>query len=67
MAAVRSSGSGPRKVAARAEGRELVAGTTVNIEFDDGRVSVSAGCNIVFGPYDVTDGTWPGPVRQDRR
>ncbi|RYP82205.1 META domain-containing protein [Nocardioides guangzhouensis] len=46
------------------EGHELVEGTTVRIEFEDGSMAVSAGCNTLFGPYDVTDGVlkWSGPA-----
>lgn len=46
------------------EGHELVEGTTVQIEFEDGSMAVSAGCNTQFGPYDVTDGVlmWTGPA-----
>jgi heat shock protein HslJ len=41
-----------------------VEGTTVRIEFEDGSMAVSAGCNTQFGPYDVTDGVlmWTGPA-----
>ena len=46
------------------EGHELVEGTTVRIEFENGSMAVSAGCNTLFGPYDVTDGVlaWSGPA-----
>ena len=46
------------------EGHELVEGTTVQVEFEDGSMAVSAGCNTQFGPYDVTDGVlmWTGPA-----
>jgi heat shock protein HslJ len=38
------------------EGRELVAGTSVEVGFEGGTMSVWAGCNTVFGPFEV-DGT----------
>jgi heat shock protein HslJ len=44
------------------EGHDLVEGSTIELGFEDGTMSVSAGCNTMFGPYDVTDGTlaWTG-------
>lgn len=38
-------------------GRELVAGTVVRLAFEDGVMSASAGCNTMFGAYDVSGGT----------
>jgi heat shock protein HslJ len=35
------------------EGRALVAGSTVRFTFQDGGVSVSAGCNSMGGPYRI--------------
>lgn len=35
---------------------ELVDGSRVRMSFDDGRVSVQAGCNTLFGGYRVEDG-----------
>lgn len=42
-------------------GHELVDGTAVHLGFDAGTMSASAGCNTLFGAYDVTDGVlrWP--------
>ena len=44
------------------EGHELVPGAPVRVSFEDDTMSVSAGCNTMFGAYDVTDGTlaWSG-------
>ena len=36
-----------------AEGRALVAGSTVRLAFEDGQVSASAGCNSMGGPYRI--------------
>lgn len=43
-------------------GHDLVADTTIELGFDDGSMSASAGCNSMFGAYAVTDGTlaWTG-------
>lgn len=38
------------------EGRELVAGTTLTLSFDDGTLSANAGCNTMNGPYEVDEG-----------
>lgn len=35
------------------DGRSLVAGPVVRISFQDGRVSASAGCNTMSGPYHI--------------
>jgi heat shock protein HslJ len=40
-----------------AEGRELVEGTPIVLEFEQRRLEVRAGCNIVTSGYDVDDGT----------
>ena len=44
------------------EGHELVPGEPVRVSFEGDTMSVSAGCNTMFGAYDVTDGTlaWSG-------
>lgn len=44
------------------EGHDLVADTTIELGFDDGSMSASAGCNSMFGAYALTDGTlaWTG-------
>lgn len=39
-----------------AEGREIVAGTTISFRFEDGRVGIQAGCNQLSGAYELTDG-----------
>ena len=38
------------------EGAELAEGTTVEVGFEDETMSVNAGCNTTFGPFEV-DGT----------
>ncbi|MGF9762261.1 META domain-containing protein [Microvirga sp. 0TCS3.31] len=38
------------------EGAELVEGTTIEVGFEDDTMSVNAGCNTMFGPFEV-DGT----------
>ena len=43
-------------VAEEATGRELVAGSTLTMTFEDGRLGVNAGCNQMSGAYEV-DGT----------
>lgn len=44
------------------EGRELVPGSTIEMRFDDDSMSVWAGCNNLFGAYEVDDTTlaWSG-------
>jgi len=37
-------------------GHSLVPGSTVRLDFADGRIGASAGCNHLSGPYTVTDG-----------
>ena len=46
----------------RVEGHELVPGEPVRVGFEGDTMSVSAGCNTMFGAYDVTDGllAWSG-------
>lgn len=39
-----------------AQGYTQVAGTTLRVSFDDGQLSLSAGCNTVFGAYSLCDG-----------
>lgn len=43
-------------------GREIVAGTTVRLAFEDDTMSASAGCNTLFGAYVEDDGVlrWSG-------
>lgn len=43
-------------VSTSVEGAELVEGTTVEVGFEDDTMSVSAGCNTLFGPFEL-DGT----------
>lgn len=38
-------------------GHELVTGTDVRLTFEAGTMSAAAGCNTMFGPFDVTSGT----------
>lgn len=47
-------------VSTSVEGNELVEGTRVSIDFEDGRLAMNAGCNTSFGAYSVTDGTLTG-------
>jgi heat shock protein HslJ len=44
------------------EGHELVPGEPVRLVFDGDTMSVSAGCNTLFGEYQLTDGAlaWAG-------
>ena len=37
------------------EGHDLVAGSTIEMSFEDGSMSVNAGCNTIFGAYEVTE------------
>ena len=47
------------------EGQELVADTRVSIAFEDGNLSMNAGCNTSFGAYSVADGVLTaGPLAQ---
>jgi heat shock protein HslJ len=45
-------------------GRDLVAGSTIRLTFEDGRLSVNADCNTMGGPFEVDDGTlrWTSEV-----
>jgi heat shock protein HslJ len=36
-------------------GYDLVADTTIRLTFEDGNLSVNAGCNTMFAPYELTD------------
>ncbi|CAN5648131.1 hypothetical protein BH10ACT3_BH10ACT3_11360 [soil metagenome] len=40
-----------------ADGRQLVAGSTVTLAFADGRLAVTAGCNTISGAYTTDGGT----------
>lgn len=40
----------------RVSGRTLVEGTAVVLAFDDGRLTVGAGCNTMSGPYRIEGG-----------
>ena len=42
-------------VSTSVEGQELVDGTEVTITFEDGSISVQAGCNTMRAGYEVTD------------
>ena len=44
------------------EGHELVPGEPVRVTFEGDTMSVSAGCNTMFGAFELTDGTlaWSG-------
>ncbi|SDD75018.1 META domain-containing protein [Nocardioides lianchengensis] len=53
---------GSAYVSTGVEGRDLAAGTRVRLAFEDDTMSVSAGCNTMFGPYEVAGETlaWTG-------
>ena len=44
-------------------GRDLVAGSTITLSFQEGTMAVKAGCNAQTAEYEVADGTlrWTGP------
>lgn len=46
------------------QGHDLVAGTSITLTFEDGRMVATAGCNTMSGSYDVSGGTlaWTGPA-----
>lgn len=50
------------------DGRSLADDTRVSVAFADGSMSVSAGCNTLFGGYDATGGTlrWTTPPASTR-
>lgn len=48
---------GTAYVSTSVEGRDLASGTEVRLEFHDGTMNGGAGCNSMFGPYAVQDGT----------
>ncbi|MFC7494402.1 MULTISPECIES: META domain-containing protein [unclassified Nocardioides] len=55
---------GTTYVSTSVQGRDLVDGTEITLSFKDGAMSVSAGCNTMFGAYEVdASGTlrWAGP------
>lgn len=37
-------------------GRELVPGSMLTVSFEEGRVGVNAGCNLMSAPYELNDG-----------
>ena len=43
-------------------GYDLVADTTIRLTFEDGNLSVNAGCNTMFAPYELTEDSlaWTG-------
>lgn len=45
-------------------GRNLVAGTEISLSFEDDNLSAGAGCNTIFGQYEITGGkiTVPRPA-----
>lgn len=53
---------GTTYVSTGVEGHELVPGTEIRLGFEDDGMSVSAGCNTMFGSYELTDTTlaWAG-------
>ena len=42
-------------VSTEVTGHDLVADTTIRLTFEDGNLSVNAGCNTMFAPYELTD------------
>ncbi len=48
---------GTAYVSTRVEGRELVPGSEIQLLFEDDVMSVSAGCNTMFGAYEMTGST----------
>lgn len=42
-------------VSTEVTGYDLVADTTIRLTFEDGNLSVNAGCNTMFAPYELTD------------
>lgn len=66
VAACTAAGGSPSPAAASLEGRtflstdveghDLVPGSTVRLTFTDGRIAISAGCNMMGGAYAVADG-----------
>lgn len=38
------------------QGHEMVTGTNVTVNFDDDGISVRAGCNTLFGAYEIAGG-----------
>lgn len=42
-------------------GHDLVAGSALDVSFDDGNVSVQGGCNRLFGAYSIEDGRLRAP------
>ncbi|MDN5758027.1 MAG: META domain-containing protein [Tomitella sp.] len=42
-------------------GRSLVADSTIEMTFRDGKISVRAGCNTMMGPYTLAGGTLNAP------
>jgi heat shock protein HslJ len=53
---------GTRYVSTAVQGHELVEGTDVELSFGDGVMTISAGCNTIFGAYEVESDTlrWSG-------
>jgi len=47
------------------EGHEMVAGTSLRIEFDGDGIAANAGCNTLFGEIEITGGALlVGPMAQ---
>ena len=44
-------------VSTEVTGETLVDGTEISVSFEDGGLSVNAGCNTMGGDYTITDGT----------
>lgn len=56
-------------VASNVEGRDLVAGSEILLVFELGTMTATAGCNIMFGGYEIDDGLlrWSDAPAQTQR
>lgn len=48
---------GTEHVSTEVTGREMVDDSRISVSFDDGIMSVSSGCNTMFGPYRLAEGS----------
>jgi heat shock protein HslJ len=49
-------------VSTEVEGHDLVADSTIRISFEDGSLSINAGCNTMFGAYTVSGDVLSAPT-----
>lgn len=47
---------GRELVSVSVDGHDLVEGTVITLSFADGSLSANAGCNTIFGSFDIDDG-----------